>query len=338
MTMRNDPDELDRQAEELIAKARAEQAGTDEEDAATEGGPSEEETPAAAEQEDQQEPDAPSETSEESDEGSRNEPPESGEEDERTEESELERKLRVSEERYENARARMTKATQEAAALRREVESLKGKLSAAQEEITELKRGQDSGEPSGDSGSLDQLEADYPEIVGPFKRELNEIRRQIQERDDRDTRSAEQKAIDEHFGHILSAHPDFDEVVSTEDWDGWVARQSATRQLIAKQGTSDEVIELVTAYKEAMGIAPAREQEPPAATEKAPTKPQADDLVERARAKAEPRVSRGRPRDADADGDQKIWFMSEIKKLKPHEFEKLEAEIDQAAREGRIRP
>ena len=34
--------------------------------------------------------------------------------------------------------------------------------------------------------------------------------------------------------------------------------------------------------------------------------------------------------------DKKIWTSSEISKLKPHQFEKLEKEIDKASREGRI--
>ena len=38
----------------------------------------------------------------------------------------------------------------------------------------------------------------------------------------------------------------------------------------------------------------------------------------------------------DKGEDIKIWTSSEISKLKPHEFEKLEKEIDKASREGRI--
>jgi hypothetical protein len=34
--------------------------------------------------------------------------------------------------------------------------------------------------------------------------------------------------------------------------------------------------------------------------------------------------------------DKKIWTTSEISKLKPHEFESLEKELDKASREGRI--
>ena len=38
----------------------------------------------------------------------------------------------------------------------------------------------------------------------------------------------------------------------------------------------------------------------------------------------------------DSSEDKKIWTSSEISKLKPHEFERLEKEIDLASREGRI--
>jgi hypothetical protein len=36
------------------------------------------------------------------------------------------------------------------------------------------------------------------------------------------------------------------------------------------------------------------------------------------------------------DANKKTWTTSEIRKLKPHEFDKLEAEIDLANAEGRI--
>jgi hypothetical protein len=34
--------------------------------------------------------------------------------------------------------------------------------------------------------------------------------------------------------------------------------------------------------------------------------------------------------------DKRVWSIKEISKLKPHEFDKLEKEIDLAKREGRI--
>jgi len=39
-----------------------------------------------------------------------------------------------------------------------------------------------------------------------------------------------------------------------------------------------------------------------------------------------------------SDGEKKVWSSSEIARLKPHEFESLEKELDKANREGRIIP
>ena len=64
---------------------------------------------------------------------------------------------------------------------------------------------------------------------------------------------------------------------------------------------------------------------------------------------------RGRPRKTEAEaaravtkterasassgeGEKKIWTSSEIARLKPHEFESLEKELDKANRDGRIIP
>ena len=38
----------------------------------------------------------------------------------------------------------------------------------------------------------------------------------------------------------------------------------------------------------------------------------------------------------NSDANKKVWTTSEIRKLKPHEFDKLEAELDLANAEGRI--
>ena len=38
----------------------------------------------------------------------------------------------------------------------------------------------------------------------------------------------------------------------------------------------------------------------------------------------------------NSDSNKKTWTTSEIRRLKPHEYEKLEAELDLANAEGRI--
>ena len=47
-------------------------------------------------------------------------------------------------------------------------------------------------------------------------------------------------------------------------------------------------------------------------------------------------VTRTNRTDAPSRKEDRLWTRDEIAKLKPHEFAKLEEEIDKASREGRI--
>jgi 20S proteasome alpha/beta subunit len=47
-------------------------------------------------------------------------------------------------------------------------------------------------------------------------------------------------------------------------------------------------------------------------------------------------VTKATSRNVNVGQNNKVWKMSEIQKLKPWEFEKYEAEIDQAMKSGQI--
>lgn len=70
-----------------------------------------------------------------------------------------------------------------------------------------------------------------------------------------------------HYNEIVTAHPDYDTLV--EQVKGWVGEQSPARRAafttIVKEGTSEEIIDLIDLYKTAKGIAA------PAAAAPAPT-------------------------------------------------------------------
>jgi chromosome segregation ATPase len=324
---RNDPDALEAEAEELIKQLQGEQGTLDEDQEDPEG------TPSKSEELDQEEPtEPPSETGDEAS-GDGDEPAESGEQDEPEGDIEkLREQLRVAEERYKNAQARMTKATQEAAALRREVDSLK-------KENTDLKaqREQQKEKPTGsadEDADLDKLLEDYPDVVGPLVRELRVLQKQFSEKDERDTRTAQERALDEHFASIASAHSDWEDIVAQDDWQGWLDRQSPLRRRAAQEGTADEVIELLDAYKRDMGITVAETRNDPAPPQETAEEPE-EAGVQRPRKQAEPRVPKARKPDPHAG--KRIFTMAEIQKMKPEQYEKLEAEIDKAIEEGRVR-
>lgn len=314
---RNDPDVLDAEAEELIRQLQGQQG----------------EEPEEPGEEDQQEPtDAPSETGDDAS-GDGEEPAESGEQDEPVDdESELRKQLRVAEERYRNAQARMTKATQEAAELRRKVDSLEREnndLKAKAERAPEKPTGS-----ADEDADLDKLLEDYPDVVGPLVRELRVLQKQFSEKNEQDTRSAEEKALQAHFDAIASRHPDWEDIVAQDDWQGWIERQPPLRRRAAQEGTAEEVVELLDAYKQDMGmsVAPSQDDSDPP---QEPDPARAPEAVTRPRRVAEPRVPRARTPDPHAG--KKIFSMAEIKRMKPSEFEALEAEIDQAIAEGRVR-
>lgn len=337
MSNRNDPDVLEREAEALVEEFEAGRKRTEEEARASEAQAHDTDTLAAAESEDQTPPEgAPSDTAE-SAEGADDEPAESGEQDDSSEEtetvSELREKLRISEERYKNAQSRMTKATQEASELRRENASLSAEKTALQKSLEQA-----DVKPNGsanEDADLDKLLEDYPDVVGPLVSRLRSLESKVGEQSETQTRSEKQRAVDAHFESIESAHKDWEEVVSSEDWEGWVSRQGRLRQRAAEEGTAEEVIELIDAYKQDMGIAKPGVQEDSTSTPE-PNPPQSESSnVERARRLAEPSPPRARTPDPNAG--KRIFTAEEIRKMPLSEYEKLADEIDQATREGRVR-
>jgi hypothetical protein len=123
------------------------------------------------------------------------------------------------------------------------------------------------------------------------------------------------------YRELLNNHPDFDDIKSDEKFLAWLDEQPATiADGIYKNNTdarwASRVLDL---YKADMGI-----------SKKKTTKS----------AKSDPAVAVSAPKARDITSEsrtsERIWKASEIGKLKPWEFEKLESEIDKARSEGRI--
>jgi len=135
-------------------------------------------------------------------------------------------------------------------------------------------------------------------------------------------KSREQKAQSEAaYQQLLNQHPDFPKLKKDEKFLAWLDDQPSTIADGIYRNNSDvkwasRVLDL---YKADMGIS------------KTPKKRVSD--VDAALA-----VSKSTAKDVakEANPDKKIWKASEIGKLKPWQFEKLESEIDAAKAEGRI--
>ncbi|WP_207884584.1 hypothetical protein [Pseudomonas sp. 30_B] len=63
-----------------------------------------------------------------------------------------------------------------------------------------------------------------------------------------DSKPAVDAAVDEHLNRIYAAHPDADAIFASADFRAWMTRYPAY-QRIASEGTTQEVIEMFTAYK-----------------------------------------------------------------------------------------
>ena len=130
----------------------------------------------------------------------------------------------------------------------------------------------------------------------------------------------EQIAKEKAEVELLKLHPDFNDIRSKDDFHEWAEQQDPTIQGWLYENTSNSKLaaRAIDLYKADRGISKAKKQD--------------SDLKKEA-AKA---ISKTR-KSTDTDiPKKKIWTTSEIGNLKPHQFEKLEKEIDLARLEGRI--
>ena len=122
---------------------------------------------------------------------------------------------------------------------------------------------------------------------------------------------------------LLKRHPDFQEIRATDEFHEWAQKQDPTIQgwLYENADNADLAARAIDLYKLDAGIT----------TKK--SKAKAEDVKKEA-AKAVTSTKKGNQISVT---EKKIWSVSEISKMKPHEFDKHEKEIMQARREGRIK-
>ena len=148
--------------------------------------------------------------------------------------------------------------------------------------------------------------------------QVAKLREEIQSVKEREKNLEKEKAAEE----LLRLHPDFDSLRSDENFLNWLDEQP--EQLsdgIYKNNTDAKWAgKIISLYKSEMGI-----------STKKPTK-----LKQTSDPAAS--ITRQQPKDvATKEGaNKKVWKGSDIARLKPWEFEKVEAEIDLARQEGRI--
>jgi len=131
----------------------------------------------------------------------------------------------------------------------------------------------------------------------------------------------EQIAKEKAEVELLKLHPDFNDIRAKDDFHEWAERQDPTIQGWLYENTSNSKLaaRAIDLYKMDRG-------------QSTLTKKEEKDVKKEA-AKAISKTKKATDSDIPK---KKIWTTTEISKLKPHQFEKFEKEIDLARLEGRI--
>lgn len=125
------------------------------------------------------------------------------------------------------------------------------------------------------------------------------------------------------YRELKSLHPDFEEIKSDGKFLQWLEEQPDTiSNGILKNNTNAKLASrVIDLYKADMGIFTTKKQQ-----NKKPEMSAATSV----------KSPKSKQINTDPNANKKVWKGSDIARLKPWEFEKVEAEIDLARQEGRI--
>ena len=171
---------------------------------------------------------------------------------------------------------------------------------------------------------LEQFKAQYPEVfdvvqtVSSLQTEsqVSQLREELGTIKEREKDLEKQNA----YQQLVSHHPDFDEIKVDEKFLSWLEDQpKSIADGIYKNNTDAKwAARVIDLYKADTGV-PAKKKTKRASAADAVTKTSAREV-------------------ATTKTEGKVWKASEIRNLKPWEFEKLESDLDLARQEGRIDP
>ena len=123
------------------------------------------------------------------------------------------------------------------------------------------------------------------------------------------------------YRELKTLHPDFEEIKTDEKFLQWLEEQPDTiSDGVLKNNTNARLAaRVIDLYKADMGITTKKQsKKPDVSAAMSVTPPKAKEIK------------------TDQNANKKVWKGSDIAKMKPWEFEKLEADIDLARQEGRI--
>ena len=206
------------------------------------------------------------------------------------------------------------------------------KIDEWKREREELESAQQAGRDSGLNASelpktveeLEQFKRQYPDVysivetVSSIQAEnrLKSLKEEVESLKSQEQNLKSQSA----YKDLLVAHPDFTDLKTNERFLTWLDEQpSSIADGIYKNNTDSRwAIRVVDLYKADIGMRSSPKRSRDADPAVAVTRNVAKDVA------------------GEANRDKKVWKASEIGRMKPWEFEKLEAELDSARSDGRI--
>ena len=303
--MRNDPEQLEREARELLEQATKANLEAEQDDGLVED---------TSEEPEEQLEEAPTESVDTAEEIVA----EAQEPEEDRGEPQMDDAAEKAEKRVKNAQAKMTKALQETSALRKHLEEM--------QRVNDELRQQLAAQEETDS-RLDEVRENYPDLAGPLldalekqKTEVQQTREALAEQRRMEFERAQNLEIEEHWSRIREIHPDVDDLISTEEWNDWLEDQTQTVQRWVNEGSSNDAITVLSKFKTDLGVGGPTPQEK---------------VLEKARRVAEPKLPSARK--TNTKSGKKTWTVEEIKRMPNREFEKHQAEIMEAYAQNQIR-
>ena len=174
---------------------------------------------------------------------------------------------------------------------------------------------------------LEEFKKEYPDVYDVVETvsrlQANASVKEVEDRIE-SLRKAEREAqIRTAEKELLSVHPDFLEIKSDSKFLEWLEEQpkSISDGVYKNRTDSKWAARVIDLYKSDTNVGQKKRGRPSKAN------------VDAARA-----VTKTERAATTGESEKKIWTSSEIARLKPHEFEAIEKEIDKANREGRIIP
>ena len=173
---------------------------------------------------------------------------------------------------------------------------------------------------------LEKFRSEYPDVYDVMQtiasEKANQQAEQLQQ--ELKTLKAREKEnlVKVAYRELKTLHPDFEEIKTDEKFIQWLEEQPSTiSDGVLKNNTNARLAaRVIDLYKADVGITTKKQQskKPDVSAAMAVTSPRAKEI------------------QTNTNANKKVWKGSDIARLKPWEFEKVEAELDLARQEGRI--